>query len=67
MDRFNSWHFAAIYWIAGIFLWAEKLLHAIDSHETTQPVPFIVVTHEKSNIAVTGFVSTLWTDKLIRS
>jgi hypothetical protein len=59
MDRFDSRHLTAIYCIAEIFLWAEKLLHAFDSHETTQPVPFIIVTHEESHITVTGFVSTL--------
>lgn len=43
--------------IAGVFHWTQKLFDPFAGEERPQPVPFIIVLYEESDIAVGSFVS----------
>jgi hypothetical protein len=52
MHSAQSLHFKPINRLSGVFLFTKKLLHALDRHERAEPIPFVVVTHEESAVAI---------------
>ena len=59
MYRFDAGDLESVDGVAEIFLWAEQLFDAINRHETSKPVPFIIVSNVEADVAVACFVSAL--------
>lgn len=59
MDRLDSRDFKTIDGISSILLRAQKFFYAIYCQETLEPLVFIIVTSDKSNIAIAGLVAAL--------
>jgi ABC-type uncharacterized transport system YnjBCD ATPase subunit len=59
VNRTDARHLKPVNWSTSVLIRPEQFLDFIYSQERAQPIPFVVVSYEETDVAVTGLVAAL--------